>query len=195
MSTATSSKRTRGKEAVREALIEAAADLFAEQSDPSVRAIAARAGVNHGLVHHYFEGKDGLRRAVFDHLVAEQVRSLGPVDPGDPIALARASLKVAREDHRFFRVLARAMLDGDVPGPMQSAYPIVRGLVGTLEEQGVAGARARVAEGLAATLGWMLFAPWIREATGMADEEAEHLLDDALETHVPSILDESPEEG
>lgn len=190
MSETASETPRRGKQAVREALIEAAADLFAERGDVSVRTIAARAGVNHGLVHHYFEGKEGLRRAVFDHLVAEQVRNLGPVDGSDPIALARASLKVAREDRRFFRVLARAMLDGSVPGPMQSAYPIVRGLVGTLEERGVTDARARVAEGISATLGWMLFAPWIREATGLDAEQAEHLLDDALETHTRALLEE-----
>lgn len=179
--------KLRGKAAAREALIEAAADLLAEQGDVSVRAIAAKAGVNHGLVHHYFEGKDGLRSAVLDHLAAGQASRLGDVDMNDPVALAQAAMRVARDDHRFFRILARALLDGGVPGPMQSAYPVVRRLVGTLEREGVAQAKQRVAEGIAVAFGWMLFEPWIRAATGLSTAESSRVLDDVLETHTRAL--------
>ena len=181
-------KRTRGKEAAREALIEAAADLFAEQGDVSVRTIAARAGVNHGLVHHYFGGKEGLRSAVLTHLAARQAASMGTFDDGDPVALAQAALRVATEDERFFRVLARALLDGDVPAPMQSAYPVVRRLVHSLNELGVEDARTRVAEGIAVTFGWMLFAPWIAAATELSASQSATLLDDVLQTHVEALV-------
>lgn len=178
----------RGKAAAREALIQAAADLFAEQSDVSVRDIAARAGKNHGLVHHYFEGKHGLRRAVLDHLAAAQASRLGAVDLDDPVALAHAAVRVAREDRRYFRILARAMLDGEGDAPLQSAFPVVRRLVDTLDRGGVEGARQRVAEGLALALGWMLFEPWIRAATGLTDAESARLLDDLIETHARAYL-------
>ena len=58
----------RGRRAVRTALVEAAVDLFADHGDASVRAVASRAGVNHGLVHHYLGGKSGLRSAVLERL-------------------------------------------------------------------------------------------------------------------------------
>lgn len=183
-----SQTKLRGKAASREALIEAAADLLAEQSDVSVRAIAAKAGVNHGLVHHYFDGKDGLRSAVLDHLAAGQASRLGDVDMKDPIALARASMRVARDDRRFFRILARALLDGGVPAPMQSAYPVVRKLVGMLEARGVEQARQRVAEGIAVAFGWMLFEPWIRAATGLTETESSRVLDDVIETHTRALV-------
>ena len=56
------STAVRGRAASEDALVRAAADLF-EDVGPhavSVRAIAERAGVNHGLVHHYFGSKSGL---------------------------------------------------------------------------------------------------------------------------------------
>jgi len=180
--------RPRGKEAAREALIEAAADLFADEGDVSVRTIAAKAGVNHGLVHHYFDGKEGLRAAVLSHLAKQQAESMGRIDGSDSVALAQTALRVATEDRRFFRILARALLDGDVPTPMQSAYPVVRRLVSDLEEQGVDQARARVAEGIAVAFGWMLFAPWITAATELSETESASLLDDALRTHIEELV-------
>lgn len=180
--------KLRGKEAAREALIEAAADLLAAEGDVSVRAIAAKAGVNHGLVHHYFEGKEGLRTAVLDHLAAAQASRLRDVDLEDPVALARAAMQVARDDHRFFRILARALLDGGVPRPLQSAYPVVRKLVASLEREGVEQARQHVAEGIAVAFGWMLFEPWIRAATGLSNAAASRVLDDVIETHTRALM-------
>jgi hypothetical protein len=47
-----------------------AADLFAERGPAatSIRDIAARSRVNHGLIHRHFGGKDALVGAVLDHL-------------------------------------------------------------------------------------------------------------------------------
>ena len=62
--------RQRGRAASEKALLEAAMACFAEcgPNDVSVRAIAECAGVNHGLVHHYFGSKAGLVDAVEDLL-------------------------------------------------------------------------------------------------------------------------------
>jgi AcrR family transcriptional regulator len=180
----------RGKAAVREALVEAAADLLAEEGDVSVRTIAAKAGVNHGLVHHYFDGKDGLRRAVLDHLVEQQAARLADVDLEDPLALVEAAMRIARDDRRFFRILSRAMLDGELPTPLQSAFPVVRKLVGALGDAGVGDPKVRVAEGIALTFGWMLFAPWIAAATGLGAKASARFLDDALARHSAALLEE-----
>ena len=52
------------------AVLESAADLFAERGPAatSIRDIAARSSVNHGLIHRHFGSKDGLVGAVLDHL-------------------------------------------------------------------------------------------------------------------------------
>jgi AcrR family transcriptional regulator len=176
----------RGPEAVRAALVEAAAEAFAFEGDVSVRVIAERAGVNHGLVHHYFGGKDGLRRAVLGELAAAQARALAGIDSEDPIAMARGALAAARADERFWRVLARALLDGEVPQPFQHAYPVVKQLIATLSGQGVDDARRNVALGLALSLGWSLFEPWIRAATGLSAAEAKTIVDDAIEQQLAS---------
>lgn len=166
----------RGPEAVRAALIEAAADLFAEKGDASVRAIAQRAGVNHGLVHHYFGGKDGLRRAVVEHLVNAQAAELEAIDEADPVATAAAALAAARKHDRFLKILARALLDGESADGFQDTFPVVRRLTTTFESLGIEDAKVRLAHGLALGLGWMMFQPWITSATGLGDVDVDALI-------------------
>lgn len=62
----------------RASLVEAGVELLAEQGSAGVthRGVAARAGANPGLVHYYFAGSAGLRRAVAEHAAA---RSIGAV--------------------------------------------------------------------------------------------------------------------
>lgn len=52
----------RGPEAVRQRLITAAVELLSERSPALItnKEIAAKAGVNHGQIHHYFASKDDL---------------------------------------------------------------------------------------------------------------------------------------
>lgn len=62
-------KEVTGKKAVMAALIEAAADLFAEKPPGrvSIREIAEHAGVNHGLIHRHFGSKHGLIKSVTEY--------------------------------------------------------------------------------------------------------------------------------
>ena len=59
-----------GRTEVVAAVLETAADLFAERGPAatSIRDIAARSRVNHGLIHRHFGSKDALVGAVLDHL-------------------------------------------------------------------------------------------------------------------------------
>src|ERR1700722_695418 len=59
-----------GREEVVAAILQAATDLFAERGPAatSIRDIAARSKVNHGLVFRHFGTKDQLVGAVLDHL-------------------------------------------------------------------------------------------------------------------------------
>jgi AcrR family transcriptional regulator len=163
---------------VREALIEAAADLFAERGDASVRSIARRAGVNHGLIHHYFGGKAGLRAAVLARLSEQQAAAL--TQPGALEDTARLARKVAGDDPRNLKILARALLDGELPPELQASFPVVERLIAAAGEAGVAEPRALVAEGLAMALGEFVFGPWIRAATGLDEAALEAGLERAM---------------
>lgn len=100
------SERPFGRNDVMDALIGAAIDLIVEKgTSMSVREVAGRAGVNHGLVHAYFGSKEGLVQAAFDDI---QRRTLAEQDENGfpPPDLA------ARRDALLAKALARAILDG-----------------------------------------------------------------------------------
>mgnify|MGYP006271418683 CR=1 FL=1 len=109
---ATAAARTRDRERVENDLIEAAADLLGELGPRAltVRMVAERAGVNHGLIHHYFGGKQPLlaaamRRLVEQHEEFATARAGGSAIPA-PLALG--------DDPRYLRAVLRCVLDGEM---------------------------------------------------------------------------------
>lgn len=68
-------------DATRDALIAAALTVFARDGfDASgTRRIAERAGINPALIGYHFGSKEGLYRAVFEHIAATMHRRFGPV--------------------------------------------------------------------------------------------------------------------
>ncbi len=177
----------RGPEAVKAALVEAATDLFASQGDASVRTVAARAGVNHGLVHHYFGGKSGLRAAVLERLAAGLFAALDVPADGSIRALSRAALRVTEQDPRMAKILARALLDGEVPRQLQSSFPIVERLLSASTSAGTLAHKAVIAEGLALTLGSLVFGEWIEAALGLDAQELEAIREQAIERNLDRL--------
>ena len=91
------------RRAAMDALIEATIELLGERSptDVPVKAIAAHAGVNHGLVHHYFGSKDELVRAAIR-------RGSARLYDGQPAELrAGYTFRFLRERPGLVRALAR----------------------------------------------------------------------------------------
>jgi AcrR family transcriptional regulator len=165
---------------VREALVEAAVDLFADRGDASVRAVAGRAGVNHGLVHHYLGSKQALRAAVLDRLSAAIYGELEATEGGSFREFGFAVLRRTERDPRFVKILARALLDGELPEQLQTRFLVVDRLrAATSVDPELA--RAGIAEGLALSLGAMVFGPWIRAALGLDEKQFERIRDRALE--------------
>src|SRR6201997_2508907 len=68
--TVADSVKPMGKDEVVAAVLEAASELFAERGPAatSIREVAARAGVNHGLLHRHFGSKRQLLAATLQHL-------------------------------------------------------------------------------------------------------------------------------
>jgi AcrR family transcriptional regulator len=186
---------TRGPRAVRAALVEAAVDLFADKGDASVRAVAGRAGVNHGLVHHYLGGKQGLRAAVLDRLSAAIYAEVEPQEGRSLRELGFAVLRRTERDPRFVKILARALLDGELPEQLQTKFLVVDRLRAAASSVDPKLARAGIAEGLALSLGAMVFGPWIRAALGLEADEFERIRDAALERIFAQLDAPTPEPG
>lgn len=162
----------RGRAASEQALVDAAASLFEEvgPNAVSVRAIAERAGVNHGLVHHYFGSKSGLVRAVLERLAEESAAAIrergvdAVIDPEDGRV------------RRHVRVLARVVLDDAAPQEFQAQFPIVSYLSGLgrdtlgLDEET---ARLRASQVVALMVGWLILEPWLLASAGLGPEAAE----------------------
>ena len=142
--------------------MEAATDLFAERGPAatSIRDIAARSKVNHGLVFRHFGTKDQLVGAVLDHLGTNLTTLLHSGAPADV---------VERALDRQMRVMARTVLDGYPAGQLQKRFPNVADLLDRVRPRhdDDTSARLAVANALALQFGWRLFAPILRSATGI----------------------------
>lgn len=153
-----------GRAEVAAAILEAATDLFAERGPAatSIRDIAARSNVNHGLVFRHFGTKEQLVGAVLDHLGANLSALLVAETPAD--VLDRAL-------DRQMRVMARTVLDGYPAGQLQKRFPSIAALLDWVLplHDNETEARLAVANALALQFGWRLFAPILRSATGIDD--------------------------
>jgi AcrR family transcriptional regulator len=121
---------------VRTAVIRAAAALFASRGPAavSIRDVATRAKVNHGLVHRHFGSKQALLRAVLSHAVHEMAESIqdGAWTPETQARLVRSLF--AHGD--YLRVLARALLDGERPARIQREHPLMHGMIEAFRGKG-----------------------------------------------------------
>ncbi|WP_406816955.1 TetR/AcrR family transcriptional regulator [Mycobacterium sp. M23085] len=157
-------KAPAGRAEVAAAILEAATDLFAQRGPAatSIRDIAARSNVNHGLVFRHFGTKEQLVGAVLDHLGDDLSTLLATDVPADVLETAL---------DRQMRVMARTVLDGYPAGQLQNRFPNIATLldgVRPLYDDDVE-ARLAVANALALQFGWRLFAPILRSATGIED--------------------------
>lgn len=152
-----------GKDEVVAATLSAAAELFAERGPAatSIRDIATRSQVNHGLIYRHFGTKEQLVGAVLEHLGGRLTALLdGEVSDGE----------IEQNMDQHMRVMARALLDGYPIGELQTRFPGVNRLLDEVlprfedERNG----RLAVANAVALQLGWRFFEPFLRSAAGLA---------------------------
>jgi TetR/AcrR family transcriptional regulator, repressor for neighboring sulfatase len=169
VSTANRAEAPVGRDEVAAAILTAAADLFAERGPAatSIRDIAARSKVNHGLVFRHFGTKEQLVGAVLDHLGTNLTALLQGGVPAEDLE---------RAADRQLRVMARTLLDGYPAGQLQQRFPNVAVLLDRVlpRHDSDRSARLAVANALALQFGWRLFEPILRSAAGieaLADAE------------------------
>jgi AcrR family transcriptional regulator len=153
-----------GRAEVVAAVLESAADLFAERGPAatSIRDIAARSSVNHGLIHRHFGSKDRLVGAVLDHL-GQRLAEL--------LAAGAEGRTISEAVDRQLRVLAHTSLDGYSIGELQSRFPTMELLLESVRARHSTelGARLAAAHTIALQLGWCLFGDFLRASTGLED--------------------------
>mgnify|MGYP003706638003 CR=1 FL=1 len=132
----------RGRDAVQAALLDAAAICFAERgiAATSVREIATKAQVNHGLVHRHFGSKDGLLTELLKRLSAQvNLRldeALGLHSTPSPDKLIPHIFMGTASSNRHWRVVLHAMLEGIPPYQLQTDFPVFRRLVSSYRQVG-----------------------------------------------------------
>jgi AcrR family transcriptional regulator len=191
-------------EAVRTALVEAAAALLADAGPRavSVRDVARRAGVNHGQVHHYFGGKRGLLRAAMRHLAARHLEHTLELSDGGPIPPA---LSLAG-DPDYWRAVCQVVMEGDLELArleIDEGISVPRRALDALStRRGVApddlDFKARFAALAALQLGWVAFEDFMMLIADVPEQDREALRERVRAIVVSFVEAESPsaeEEG
>lgn len=158
---------TRDRGDSEERLIQAAASLLGEVGPRAltVRGVAERAGVNHGLVHHYFGGKDGLLKAGMTRLVEDHASFAKEQSGGRPLPAPLA----LSQDQRYLRAVVRAVLDGEmelakteldlgVSVPRNALEHVARHRG---QEEADVEVKSMVAIGMAMEMGWAALEPFL----------------------------------
>jgi AcrR family transcriptional regulator len=122
--------RRRDKEATKKALIAGAVQVFAQRGfdGATTKEVAARAGVNEGLIQRYFGGKAGLLQAIVGNLCGERLTACRMARPSDSLkaeiaTVLRHEIMQAQENRDFMRVLlSRALVDADLAATLKAHY-------------------------------------------------------------------------
>lgn len=178
------------------AVLDAATALFAARgpASVSVRDIAAAARINHALVHRHFGSKQDMLRAVLER-ASQEMAAISMEETNSRKRIARLFAATA-EHEMYWRMLARAILDGENPQVLQREFPTFQRLIELLrgEQQRARRPTARqpssplldvriVVGALGAlTLGWLLFEPYLLVATGLTRQDPEEVRQQVVQT-------------
>ncbi|WP_197739671.1 TetR/AcrR family transcriptional regulator [Mycolicibacterium sp. P1-18] len=166
-------RRPSGREAIVGSLVSAATEEFAAVGfrGASIRSIAGRANVNHGMISRYFGSKGQLLHAALSALAEENAKHLRANDDFDAY-VSRRSFQLETQ------IVGRLILEGVEPTLLPTSLPVydllgpaIAGRYGLSAEEG----RIAVAARSALTLGWALFGSWIGSASGLSHDGQQRL--------------------
>ena len=164
------------------AIRRAAAELFTQRSLASVslRQIAERAGVNYGLIHHYFRTKEALLGEVFADFSAQGAKL---IREAPDVREAMTTLLPPDSTSLYPHMLAWTVLDGSASKEFHAspAFQRIRALIERERSNaGHAGTSSEIdprvltATVMATILGWQFFKPFVWAAGELGElDEAE----------------------
>ena len=164
---------TRG-DRTRAAVVAAARDRFAAEGFERATGarIAADAGVSEPSVAFHFGSKAGLLHEVMTDLSSRVAASMRSPEPDENLAELLASTFAASAEGLHWRILTRAMLDGENPADLQEDFPVVARMLEAAGRgtSGPLSAEALVTLIVAASFGMLLFEPYLKLATRQDDK-------------------------
>jgi AcrR family transcriptional regulator len=170
----------RGREQVIESIIDATLSWWATEGPAalSLRGIAARAGVNYGLVHRHFRTKEAVIRAAMDRIVLRGVQFIEGSE--DLVDAMDKVLPPATGAHA--RLLAWSVLQYYVDDILPSEDRFLRRLTelaandidSDLPDAEIQ-AKMKAGSMLATLYGWKLFGPYLVQGLGLESLSADEL--------------------
>jgi AcrR family transcriptional regulator len=184
MTTRPIQSKPRGREQVRSAVLTATSALVAERGPDgfSVREIAARAGVNHALVHRHFGTKadvlEQMLAADAEAVVAAVVESGLPTsgEAGGDVVAELLDLLAARPS--YWRTLVHAVLDS--PEAALPGTALTTELFSGLWRDGDDERAVPTSVAGMTVLGWLIFGQFMTDATGADPEETRRAVADQV---------------
>lgn len=191
---ATKKNKPTGREAVRAAVIKAAANLFAARGVEavSIRDIAAKANVNYGLIHRHFGTKENLLREVHNTLLQQLYGAVNNASLNETWLIE--TFKTIQSHEQLWRLEALIGLGGQCESRIQSGFPIMKDTVDAAKEAQAEGrlrkdidAKTLVAALGALTMGLLVFGDMILQGTGQTEKNRDEAITDVLSTVVKLI--------
>lgn len=161
-------------------MLTATSELVAERGPDgfSVREIAARAGVNHALVHRHFGTKadviEQMLAADAEAVVAAVVESGLPTRGPAGAGVVAELLDLLADRPSYWRTLVHAVLDSPeaaLPGT-SSTTELFSGLWRGSDSEGGADQAVPTSVAGMTVLGWLIFGRFMTDATGADPKEA-----------------------
>jgi AcrR family transcriptional regulator len=187
-------RRRLGREGSIDALVGAARELFAEHGPDAVslRDVARRAGVSHGLIHHYIGSRDDLLALVFSRSTDHARADLE--DAADPLEAIRRLRELGGDDDEYARLLAWSLLERRDPAEFHGRSRALDAVMDTAPD-GTRALRLAVGAAMVQALGWKLFGSYALTAAGLEaadgdavrqllEQETDHLVQRAIDQEV-----------
>lgn len=170
-----------GRDAIRDAVIAAARELFAEKGYAAVgmREIAAAAGVNQGLIHRHFGAKSEVLQAVLQDMFSDVGgTAMAQLDPASPDFIVKL-FPIGAKRKMDWMILMRAVLDGYDFQQGGFSFPITGAVLahasarrGKRDRE----TRKRAAAVIAGGIGWLLLQDYLAPILELESEDRDKLL-------------------
>ena len=183
-----------GPDAVRAALCQATEQLCSSQppGTVTVRQIASMAGVNHGLVHHYFGSKHALIGATMYRVEGDIHEMLDGIT--DPVETIEAVFNGVTARPSYPRLLGWMLLEGVDPTDHIDRFPMVSHLVHMIATQvDLSQAAMRTQSLLAFIAGWATTREFMADVTEIPLDQRYSATDWARNQAVAIALGPTPD--